>query len=532
LDGNTRSTNIIEKIFHHEIEEDSGFPSTEDESTESDVEVEVEAEVVVSAVTDIPNSETTTTITQSDPTIPVGEAIPIGETIPTLTFEDTRIPVESVMDELPLGEITVDHIVENLGVPFGANISKVEPGALGSATCDTMPAESGEKAIEHDATLKEVTEAFVVDTAPCEISFEASEYIIDSSIAGATPLGEIGEDEEIIVYDAPNPRRSRATTPHPAPEIPQPPAFESISLSFSSKRNPDEVLSNIVHTHRAAGLKSTPRSRKLAKKERATARRREERRSLFSMGLNMEERHAMAEASTARRDPRKSQRRRGDSDVDWGSDDEDDSEANLEEVRSGLEEMELDPDIANITTLARFAHRVNGLAGDAFTTLDDLDDIAKMEAEDEEEEEDDDDEDDDAERDGSSNESNDAFDASERREIGEDIESSEDEDDTPRRSFQGRLNRLREKDKAKAASNKEMSIDASSDEDYEDPNMSWADRDEKYLERIEVITGIDQSHILTDCVAGYSGRERHSIIIRGSQSEEEDVQSNRKRRIP
>jgi hypothetical protein len=341
---------------------------------------------------------------------------------------------------------------------------------------------------------------FFIDTTPSIVDFASQllEPIVDNSVIEAPPLGQAADDD-IIVYEAPYPRLSglapcppvasmSSPLPFDSPSTSAQPAnshqhsvstpIDSISISFASAEDQDVLLSKHVKARMAIGLKPTPRSRKLAKKERAAARRREERKAMSSMtsfGLSMGERAALQERSTVKRDTRYAERRRGDSDVDWGTDDDD----ALEEVRSGIGDMDLDGEVGNITTLTRFAKGV----GEQVVTIADLEDGARMKEEDDETG---------SAEEGSSQEGESIFDAAERKEINEadEADSSDSSDeDTPRRSFQGRLQRMRAKGKGKAVTQARLSSDEEEDSDEVGtfgPGMSWADRDERYLKTIEV----------------------------------------------
>ena len=135
-------------------------------------------------------------------------------------------------------------------------------------------------------------------------------------------------------------------------------------------------------------------------------------------------------------------------------------------------------------------------------TIADLEDSARMKEEDEETGSDE----------GSSQEEEDVFDAAERKEIGEgdDADSSDSsEEDTPRRSFLGRLQKMRGKGKNKTVTQASLSSD---EEDIDGvaafgPHMSWADRDERYLEHIDVSEQSGVSTFPSDLIPGFTQRE-------------------------
>ena len=343
-------------------------------------------------------------------------------------------------------------------------------------------------------------EPVIVDMMPSPVvlSSQHSERVIASPVQGVTPLGDTA-DEEIIVYVAPYPRKSHSGSPihathhlasDPSPLPSGPPdstPIDSISIPPTVSCDADKVLAAQVEAHRRIGLKPTPRSRKMAKKERAAARRRDERRTMFSFGLSMEERFALQEGPTAKDDTRRAERRRGDSDVDWGSDDE----SGIEDVRSGIGDMSLDDEIGDVgPALAQFACGVEGLGAGEVVTIADLEAEARMNEEGEELDTD------------ASSEDEDTLASEMRGEIGDDMpadSSKSSDDETPRRGFHTRLRRLREEANGKAVVDVDPISDEVSDEDASSDdedlffgrNSSWADRDESFLRREEV----SKSHI-------------------------------------
>jgi hypothetical protein len=416
-----------------------------------------------------------------------------------------------------LGETLDDH------VPSADLVQRIfhreEPGGEEPPSSDdsTSEAKSEDRegaivaAIEPAAT-EDAAPVFVVDTAPGPVAsaLKPPEIIVDSSFMGSAPLGEAADDD-IIVYVAPHPRLGRDNVTDPSPPIPaSEPSFPLPDVSVTQVTSPPHpsvstpidgfpisfvppvdshlVLAKQVQARDKIGLKPTPRSRKMVKKERAAARRRKERNAMFSMtsvGLSMEERSALQEGSTIQNDPKYAERRRGDSDVDWGTDDE----SAIEGVRSGIGDMDLDGDVDDIAAFAPFARGVEGLAGEEVMTIADFDDASRMR---EEDEVDTDEGQEDVVDTGESQEEEGVFSAEERKEIGEngDVDSSHSsEEDTPRRSFQGRLQRIRAKAAVKRVTYASSSSDEEKDSEVESiskQGRSWADRDDDYLEHIEV----------------------------------------------
>ena len=208
---------------------------------------------------------------------------------------------------------------------------------------------------------------------------------------------------------------------------------------------------------------------------------------------------SLAEAQLRREDPRASERRVGDSDLDWG----DASGADpVDELSNGIGDMAVDGEL-DINAMARFAESMSA-EGSRTVTMDDIADAQRMREEDEEEGE------------GSGAEESDEED-SELEEVvrkeeelmvaegieiavegdeGEDDEDDEEEDsdddfDSPDRGFQARLQRIREhaaegKGKAKAVQPPDNDDDDDDDSSEMALEQSWADKDEDFIAHIQV----------------------------------------------
>ena len=216
---------------------------------------------------------------------------------------------------------------------------------------------------------------------------------------------------------------------------------------------------------------------------------------------------AMQEEKQWREDTKRDQRRH-DSDVEWGTDEEETelSAAGGSEVNrlsDALDGMELDPDI-DIEAMRAFA---DGMSrnGQNQVTIDDINDEELLRQEDEDSssdkteessEEESDDDDDELDED----EIQAALNAEEGRLIAEDQgriddsdddEDSSEDDDTPDRSFQARLDRARRNAKGKE---KASSAPEDSDEEDFDFDLSKADGDEAFLADLQV--NVDFVHFL------------------------------------
>ncbi|KIM75681.1 hypothetical protein PILCRDRAFT_666166 [Piloderma croceum F 1598] len=302
---------------------------------------------------------------------------------------------------------------------------------------DSKPASDSRFPRNGDASgAQEVAEStgFFIDTTPATTSPANTRHqpiIIDRM---ADQL--LGEDEEIIVYVAPHPRVTKAPIrlePAPSlpstsiltgttstfasssdaitapleeqsvndhnktapPTIPQAPSFDSISFSFANEVSPkitpkkQQPRTRPVFT---AGERNKSKA-KARKKEARAARRRLERRAMFgSFGAIMSEAQLRGddEQVGTGKDPRWEERRRGDSDIDWGDTDEGDDAVRVgraarvldgvDEVSNGVGAMELDSEI-DMEAMKAFVKGMSANGG-RHVTMDDIADEEQMRLED------------------------------------------------------------------------------------------------------------------------------------------------------
>lgn len=365
--------------------------------------------------------------------------------------------------------------------------------------------------------VEEVFTGFYIDTSSGPVN---EEPVAVEHISGTMPLGyrpSTPEHDEVIVYVAPHPRAGRISNvtriePQPATELPstsmltgttqlfssstvQPsaPAFESISFSFtpSPKKQPTRHAPIF-----SVGGKVKAKA-KVRKQEARAARRRVERQAMFgSFGAMLSE--AQLRGEKIAKDPRWEERRRDDSDVDWGDEDM------VEDGPSddGGDGMELDPDLEiDLEAMKGFVHGMSAQGG-RHVTMDDIADEERMRREDEEDriggssDENDDESNDD-------NEADRIVDGEESMMIAEprghslsgddssDVdEFSSDEDQTPRTGFQARLERVRNAARGKRIVDARP-VDDSSEEDDFIRNSTWADEDDDFISQIQVNNKID-----------------------------------------
>lgn len=321
------------------------------------------------------------------------------------------------------------------------------------------------------------------------------------------------------------------TSHQSAPEalsLPPPPSFDDVSFSFTKSTATGSATRSQKRRLHPVG---TPRS---------LIKRKPRRRSLGGFGAfgAMHE-----EALLHEEDPRRAEQRRGDSDINWGTSDEDDD---VDALSADMGGMEIDGEI-DLQAMKRFVHSLSA-EGSKHVTMDDIADTERMRKEDEDTDvrgpesdedgttdienplpgygakekrsednvdSDEDDEGDEDEDDGDGNEEVEkAVRAEEEFLIGEDRadlldhpsdssdndedgeeDDSEDDGDTPRRSFQAKLERLREGTSSKGKGKGRATGDSS--DEAMSVQMTWADDDEEYLAQIQVRGRVDLSIVVS-----------------------------------
>lgn len=369
---------------------------------------------------------------------------------------------------------------------LGKFMSEIEVATASKKTKTTTPAAvtaaiATATTLQKDDSLLAVTPAveeppgFYIDTKPSPVQDSSTPTnVIAVEHHSTAILGEvIDEDEEIIVYVAPHPRNSKlasaqtqtspdAKTPPPAAVIdpvaipihqkpyeaphtpPPPPKLDPVLWPETFPKDvvvpapspapaPAPAFKDFSFSHISKSPKATHRVRRI----RHSTLRKAERNAKFSL------RGAMREEATLRElDPRRAEQRRGDSDVDWGG-----STSGNEEGRGMLVDQDIGVDV-----MAAFV-RSMGVAGQAQVSTGDLDDEARIRLEDADEENESasgSDEDPDTElelADGLQGilATESEGELASRGSLAEDEEddTSEDDEETPKRSFQTRLERIR-----------------------------------------------------------------------------------------
>ncbi|TFK44066.1 hypothetical protein BDQ12DRAFT_672333 [Crucibulum laeve] len=438
--------------------------------------------------------------------------------------------------------------------------------APSSFIIEVQPSVSESVPMETTKSQERTSPAFFIDTEPTPMP--------DSE--APVPLSP-GDQEEIIVYVAPHPRSTAKEAKEAAEvvfepyiraenipssssipgepsssRIPAAPAFSSISFSSFSQPapSPSQRRANPVATPRAAKA-AKARERKKARRAKGAARG-----TFGSYGAMMEE----AMLRGGKKDHRRTERRRGDSDLEWGTESEGDDltlpqtvhvkgngkQRAIEDENPEAEGMEVDPELElDVEAMRRFVGGLMGPDAGQFMTMDDIrdGDIMKMEDEDEqvrgssgeESSEDEDEEDVEVEA---------IVGAEEAMLIGEEAErmgalsldddedsdddDSEDEEATPRTSFQARLERLRSWTRGKKHADASFEMEDSDDEDDDfNLNMTWAEKDDDFIAKIQNILDENEG-ILT----GRDRKERNKLFraVRDGNFEDMDGFQPAKRR--
>ncbi|KAI8992915.1 hypothetical protein BD414DRAFT_437389 [Trametes punicea] len=290
--------------------------------------------------------------------------------------------------------------------------------------------------VSHEST-------FFVDTTPAPVTQNTGpRQIAINRLEGA--LGEVADDEDVIVYIAPHPRTNRASPPGrdahtlvsglpptsiisglasvsidastsqsvPAPpspsvatsrqlpcddERPQPSVTLELGTLYPEESAPRQEFEELGLAPDPGQLPPPPSFESMAFSFEKAAARKQARR-LHPVGTP---RSLLKRSRKARRkplrgfgaygamheeallhdvDPRRDEQRRGDSDINWGDSDEDDA---VEELSAGVGDMEIDENIS-LSAMKSFVHSMS-TEGSKHVTMDDIADVERMREEDEEE---------------------------------------------------------------------------------------------------------------------------------------------------
>ncbi|KAL1742507.1 hypothetical protein HDZ31DRAFT_43116 [Schizophyllum fasciatum] len=378
------------------------------------------------------------------------------------------------------------------------------------------------------ASVPEDQPTFFIDSTPSTLDVPTT---VPSRIAQLTSA--LQDEDEVIVYVAPHPRSTRSTPAPPAPVLPPmtsmltgttttlnadalptpkpsapgtPTAVPSAPGAYAARQGTRQPRHALAMTPDGRA-RTRIRERQKQKKRRGGGRPKGEWGALGFGAFG-----AMHEDELWAPDPRYAERRRGDSDLEWGTDDEE------EEGGTGVAEgMEVDGDLAADEGAMRRFVRSMGVEGQTHVTMDDIRDGEILRAEDEEV----------TERGSESESSEDDegdLEAALNQEEAEMLGESEDEDsddsddlgDSPGTSFRKRLERMRAakgKQRARALEVVNESDDddeqdiASAVDDYDAMEWSNADADEAFLDHVDALLA-ENRHLLKG-----KGKKRHDKLF-------------------
>lgn len=471
-------------------------------------------------------TRTTTTIKKSK----LAEITTIREEQFTGFYVDPNPPSkpDEVDDLAKKIEETLSAAAEDLDIPVGGEAPLEEPMAAEGAPADM----------------------FCIDVEPTPVPETIA--LVD---AVRPPALQDDEEDDVIVYVAPHPRKvdkrpqeepvketptptvkdtslftpyvgasafplAAASTSSAVLPVPEPPSLSDFSFSFSKSSTTTAAPGK---ARLVVPSVSTPRQAKAWKRKRGLGKRKGK--SSFGAFGAMRE-----EEELHQQDSRRSQRRRGDSDLEWG--DTDDENLDVDEVDAALKDfiglpsvnqkgkerhlaqdkgkgkakesdadngMDIDPDIASdLDAMRSFAEGLIGRKAGVHETIDDVMDEALLRMEDDDDEGGTDSSEDEEQEDVLAVEEAMLISETLQFEDGplqgassdsaDDDDSDDDEDQTPRTSFQARLQRLREKSRSKkhADTSMEFMSDDSDEDDFVQRNMTWAEEDEDFIQEIQV----------------------------------------------
>ncbi|KAF4597846.1 hypothetical protein EYR38_006237 [Pleurotus pulmonarius] len=466
---------------------------------------------------------------------------------PTLFQDEEEVfkpGVESAGDEEASHVPTADQVAR----VFSGSLPQLEDGELEEIDfrdLHKLALVPESQVVETQAVVEETFTGMVstkegsfVDTTPSAYNAPSIKY--DTVALETTPLGENDDDNEQIVYVAPHPRVStRAHSPMTQPPTttePKPPVtvaaaplpeviaapttqLSTASLDFNFAPSPRK------QPRHAPVFTASARSKAVVKQRTRLSRamKRKQKSGGFSaFGAMMSEAQLRGEEL---KDPRWEERRRGDSDIDWGDEDEN---GGVDEVSSGIGAMDLDPDLElDASALKSFVKSMSAGASN-HVTMDDVADAERIRQEDEAEERSDDGSSQDGNSEDEDKEVDAAVNAEEELIISEaldldmenvalggdddddDLSDEDDEDEDgsdlePGGSFQARLDRIRANSKGKQRA---RDADVDSDDDMDDDlAQTRAQEDDDFIARIEEM--LDEN---VDILNAHDRKQRKSFF--------------------
>lgn len=382
-------------------------------------------------------------------------------TPPNEKMDVTSVPTASIPTGRPMREAVTNAIeiearnemTSELTTPNGSSVhGSPQPKANSSAPVDIREQSATTRLVSSTNEVEGVSSDQATRSDATEL--QENTYELPKEAPGAQgDSHEPPADASEVCVDTVEAQAERPSTPA---------AVADVSFSF---RSTTSKLTRRFHPTR------TPRS--LIK---TRLRRKPLRGSFGTFGARLEEEH-LHEV-----DPRESERRRGDSDLDWG--DGSDTKDAVDELSTGVGDMQIDDDL-DVNAMASFVQSMSA-EGSRQVTMDDIADTQLMADEDDSV----DGSEEDAELERTFRQEEDEMVA----EVGEDSDDdddafSSDDGETPRRAFTARLQRIRENAQGKRPARAEDFQDDSSDDYDMELDQSWGDQDDEFIAHMQVSAG-------------------------------------------
>ncbi|KAI0315176.1 hypothetical protein OF83DRAFT_1174066 [Amylostereum chailletii] len=541
-------------VFNHTSQEEdsSRVPSDGEEKLEEiDFEDMAKAVAEVEAIAASKAGKSSTNITTKAETVQETFTGFYVDTTPARTAaSSSSIQVDRVGGNVPLGEDDDEVIVYVAPHPRNGKAASPSKTPRGDATAIETFVEQPALPQDNPATIFEATSMDIdgiyeaapsADTLPMPIDTPASSSRPaegHSTLDPTAPVECSGQPQTPPAgeaLEATNPDPQSSTTPahsftEPAAAVttsfaavaiealPIPPAPSVAEFSFSFAPSPSKPR-QVANLPRALRKDKQPRTNRLA-------RRRREHPSMFgAFGAMMSEERLHGRD----RDPRRDEQRRGDSDVDWG-------DTSGDELSTGTGGMELDSELEmNVQEMEMFVKGMQS-AGQNHMSMGDVEDEVRTREEDEESQErgsesesgEEDEEDEEVEM---------VLSEEEKRLVGEgedddededdeDDEDSSDEEETPKRGFQARLERLRQRSNGKGVKDL-MEEGLNNDEDDFTPGFNWGDGDKELSAVVQDF--LDENEVI---LKGRSLRDQNRLFhqIHSGDFDSDDPTTPAKRR--
>lgn len=411
----------------------------------------------------------------------------IEEGIEEVNFEDLGLVHERVLGSAPaLATLASSGIQKQVSTGARRHTPKVQPQeTLGGdlvttgATTQASPPVHKESIMvgtktaittaKPESTLAGSSPLFFVDAGPSasQTRFPVPAYEILPRTAAlgenARPEVEPDSEDDIIVYDAPNPRIF-------TPKV-EPTTLANLANVSPQKESPSSTPRQINPLRRNKFVHVVGKNARRGSSGVLGVKRKRlsEHKNFAAFGAMIAEARLRKQGEEVDEDPKKHMRRQGDSDLDWGDETDENGKEN-EAVVATAEGMDLDPDLVGAeVTMAAMERFVEGINGNQ-VTMDDLEDAGAMEGSSSDDKINDN-EDGSASEGSESGEEKMSIEDLVADEYGSDFSEDEEEDDiNPRAGFQARLDRLRKKQR--------KVIEMEDDEDEVDLELQWEEGEE------------------------------------------------------